>query len=97
MRGHGKPVTVLILAAFQAKVPDELSEHAFWTKYFQSRFHQKQLGRGMKDDSLSAGDDMFTRYAAEEQAERGNVCGSERKGLNMSQAVDPTIDLTAQV
>ncbi len=51
----------------------------------------------MNDDGLGAGDDMFTRYAAEEQAERGTVPGSESKGLNIPQAVDPMIDLTSQV
>ncbi len=51
----------------------------------------------MNDDGLGAGDDMFTRYTAEEQAERGTVPGSESKGLNIPQAVDPMIDLTSQV
>mmetsp|Transcript_20319 Transcript_20319/g.30033 ORF Transcript_20319/g.30033 Transcript_20319/m.30033 type:complete len:560 (+) Transcript_20319:66-1745(+) len=94
--------------AHKAKVPNELSENEFWVKYFQSQFYTKDRGMGEKSggSTISAGDDMFSRYAAEYEEEKKNAAKSVLKGeaapknsiglLSGAEGIDPTVNLTSQ-
>jgi hypothetical protein len=101
---------LLLLLFLQAKVPTEFTEKEFWVKYFQSQYYTRDKGKA-GGPQISAGDDMFSRYAAEVEEERKAAAEAVSRGgssatvanaaasARLSGAhgvVDPTIDLAAQ-
>ncbi|CAM9482075.1 unnamed protein product, partial [Chrysoparadoxa australica] len=90
-----------VLKAYQAKVPHELTEKEFWTKYFQSQYFHRNRGGAQSKSTISAADDMFSLYAAEEDAERQEkeLSGRTAESLTgkiVTGTVDPMVDLTTQ-
>jgi hypothetical protein len=101
---------LLLLLLLQAKVPTEFTEKEFWVKYFQSQYYTRDKGKA-GGPQISAGDDMFSRYAAEVEEERKAAAEAVSRGGSSATAanaaanarlsgahgvVDPTIDLAAQ-
>jgi hypothetical protein len=86
--------------AYVANVPLNMSEREFWIKYFQSQYRERESGGGNKSaPKISAGDDMFSRYAAEieEENRKKEASGGNSTGLKLlPHPVDPTIDLVSQ-
>ncbi|KAI8353740.1 hypothetical protein B0O80DRAFT_62165 [Mortierella sp. GBAus27b] len=59
-----------IKRAYDAFVPDKLSEAEFWKRYFQSRFfHRSRSGRGANEPD----DDIFDRALEEDEEETKNA------------------------
>lgn len=79
--------------AYSAKVPVELSEREFWTKYFQSEYFSRD--KGVKDGDARGSnaprtDDIFSRYEVE------SVDPSKGKRCRVSEALQHRdVDLTA--
>lgn len=56
----------LVKRAYDAFVPDKLSEGEFWKRYFQSRFfHRSRSGRGANEPD----DDIFDKALEEDEEE----------------------------
>ncbi|KAG5184427.1 hypothetical protein JKP88DRAFT_315163 [Tribonema minus] len=68
--------------AYKAKVPVELSEKEFWVKYFQSQYYTRDRGGAAKAGgaTISAGDDMFSRFAAEYEEEKRKAAAAAARG-----------------
>ena len=71
--------------AYEAKVPDELTEQEFWTKYFQSEYFTRDKGTGSTaayDNSsgkLSRTDDIFARFEQQQNtSSKGSSMGNHK-------------------
>lgn len=60
----------VVKRAYDAFVPDKLSEAEFWKRYFQSRFfHRSRSGRGANEPD----DDIFDKALEEDEEETKNA------------------------
>lgn len=68
--------------AYEAQVPDKMSETEFWGAFFKSKYFHR--------DRKAGHEDMFTKY--EEERERDVA---QRVAVDPRAVVDPLVDLTA--
>lgn len=69
--------------AYQAQVPDKMTETEFWSAFFKSKYFHR-------DRKAGGHEDMFTKYEEKELEMRANNGTVDPRGL-----VDPLVDLTS--
>lgn len=69
--------------AYQAQVPDKMTETEFWGAFFKSKYFHRDRKNGGHED-------MFTKYEEKEMEMRASSGSVDPRGL-----VDPLVDLTS--